>query len=135
MGSQDTRCRDGFRRTWVARVLLLALVLRALIPAGFMPDLGAMADGSFKVVICSAAGTKLVTLDAEGNPLPDTATQHDGEACAFSGMATYALTPVVADMAVVYDASADHAAKRPVVVLPPARAGPVLGSRAPPIQA
>ena len=38
---------------WLA---LLALTLRALVPAGYMPDARALHDGRLEVTFCSAAG-------------------------------------------------------------------------------
>ncbi|RIJ00139.1 DUF2946 domain-containing protein, partial [Achromobacter sp. K91] len=38
---------------WLA---LLALALRALVPAGYMPDARALHDGRLEVTFCSAAG-------------------------------------------------------------------------------
>ena len=50
-------------------LLLAALVLlRALIPAGFMPDLSDAASGRFSILICTAAGTRALIADPTGAP-------------------------------------------------------------------
>lgn len=71
---------------WLAVHLLVVMVaLRALIPAGFMPDFGAAQGGSFQLVFCTAAGLHAVTVDARGEPTdpsPVPAARH--EHCAFA---------------------------------------------------
>lgn len=118
-------------RGWVSHLLLMALFLRALIPSGFMPSFGGP-DGMVSVVICSAAGSKLVTLDADGKPIPDKPAKHSTELCAFASHAAIG-APVVAGNLL---ATGDYGAAAPfiprVVILPPTRAGPAVGSRAPP---
>ena len=122
---------------WMNRLLLAAVVLRALIPVGFMPDFGAAANGEFKVVICTASGSKQVTLDADGqliagDPSSDQKAPHHDEPCAFAGIAGVAIalidTPYLS--APQFDVAATFVSDD--VTLPPARAGPVLGSRGPP---
>ena len=57
--------------------LCLALALRALVPAGYMPDARALHDGRLEVTFCSAAGdVSSVTLVASsGFPDLDRAAQ------------------------------------------------------------
>ena len=120
-----------------AQLLIMVLCLRALVPIGFMTDAHAAKNGVFKIVICSAhGGNTFVNLDLdldgrEGEPQKSTPS-HD-QPCALAGLAVdfsgttenYALiTPDMID--IVRFVPARHA------LMPPARAGPVLGSRAPP---
>ena len=61
------------------------MALRALIPAGFMPDLAAAHGGSFQLVMCTPDGLKAVTVDANGEPggpAPTPTPSH--ELCAFA---------------------------------------------------
>ena len=44
------------RATALLWLALMALALRALVPAGYMPDVGALHDGRLEVTFCSAAG-------------------------------------------------------------------------------
>ncbi|WP_366927313.1 hypothetical protein [Hyphomicrobium sp.] len=97
-----------------------------------MPDFGAASHGVFQVVICSANGLEHLTLDVDGKPVHGQKSSHQHQPCAFSGLAAVAL-PSLADArlpvpshhsvaTLTYDAAG----------LPPARAGPPLGSRGPP---
>ena len=128
--------QDGFRydaiKQWVANLLLIALMLRALVPVGYMPDFAAAAKGEYKVVICSAAGSKTISLDADGIPVPaDPSEQHD-QPCAFAGVLAFA-GPALEALTISPPATAlDIGVPRQSAELPPARAGPVLGSRGPP---
>lgn len=119
-------------RGWTIRLLLVAFVLRALIPIGFMADFSNAANGVVKIVICSASGSKMLTLDADGKPAPiENVSQHDVP-CAFSGLATLALPTLDAVQIVAPVFQNKVLAPHLAVVLPPTRAGPVLGSRGPP---
>lgn len=119
-------------RTWIAHALLLAFVCRALVPAGFMPDFGALTKGVFKVVICSAGGSKVVALDADGKPA-HTSGAHASQPCAFSGLAAVAAPDLGPDLHHPAFAQTAIAKANTATALPPARAGPVLGSRGPPL--
>ena len=119
-------------RTWISYVLFLGLALRVLVPSGFMPDAAAAGDGIFKIVICTAVGFKTIAIDPVTGETQETATGHAGEPCAFTGLAM----PVGPHETGV-ELPAPHAVRiglGPVEhgLLPPVRAGPVLGSRGPP---
>lgn len=128
---------DSAVKGWMIRLLLAAVVLRALIPVGFMPDFRAAAHGEFKIVICTASGSKLVTLDADGKliagePSSDHKAPHHDEPCAFAGIVGVAIATLDTPHLIVpqFDIAATSVSDD--LVLPPARAGPVLGSRGPP---
>lgn len=124
--------RHGALRQWVASLLTVLFVARALIPTGYMPDFSAAAKGVFKVVICSAGGAKSVVLDADGKPVPHPKGDQHEQPCAFTGMAAVSL-PVIEALAVeAPDFQVSSVIPRLAVQLPPARAGPQLGSRGPP---
>jgi len=122
------------RAGWLGHVLLAALLLRALVPHGYMPDLSASADGVIKFVICSAAGAKVVTLNPDGTTSEDKGTPgHMGEPCAFAASSHLPL-PEIASVEIAppeFVALAGPALAHDI--LPPARAGPPLGSRGPPL--
>ncbi len=63
----------------------LGVMVRALIPAGFMPEFG---TGGTQIVICSGVTETTITVDDHGQPLP--AGDHKDQPCAF--MATAQLT-------------------------------------------
>ena len=116
------------------RLLLAVLALRALIPAGYMPDFSAAAGGVFKVVICSASGQKSITLDGidRNAPSHDQKASHSDQPCAFTGLAAVALTDPTAGPSQFATMTATAVIPPLAVEVPPARAGPPLGSRGPP---
>lgn len=81
--------RDTLSRlaTWL---VLAAVLLRALIPAGFMPNFAALVQGGSLIVICSAGVEKTIAVDAEGNALPHQGDRSSAAPCLFA-----ALTPVL----------------------------------------
>ena len=137
MSSRFLRRGEGAVKGWMIRLLLTVVVLRALIPVGFMPDFGAAANGEFKIVICTASGTQLVTLDADGQPVKeapasDQKSQHHDEPCAFTGLVTVAAAVLDAPHLIAPPRDGAETIVSADVTLPPARAGPPLGSRGPP---
>lgn len=116
-------------RQFAVWLLLCALLLRALIPAGFMPNLNP-ADGQGLLVICSGNGASLLLPDAGDTQAP--ADTHQDGLCAFAMIGGWA--PVLA-MVLVLLWQVPRAA-RPVVA--PARPAirqilcAPLGARAPP---
>jgi hypothetical protein len=122
-------------RRWVANLLLLAFALRALVPVGYMPDFEAAARGSYKIVICTTAGAQSIVIDEDGNKVPQKHGDHNDQPCAFAGMAAFVDVQFKIAPLAVPVTFADLFAFRESVVLPPTRAGPVLGSRAPPATA
>jgi hypothetical protein len=120
---------------WLA---LLALTLRALVPAGYMPDARALHDGRLEVTFCSAAGD-LSTLSvalarAAGDERP---SGHDaaktGAQCPFGLLAHVAPAPTPAVTPILLPAGR-YVPPPPAYRALPALAahGPPLGSRAPP---
>jgi hypothetical protein len=51
---------------------------RALIPAGFMPDLPRLAHGEFAITICHDGGLSEITIDRNGQPAQKKSTRKDG---------------------------------------------------------
>lgn len=85
---------DAVRRQCAALLLFLAfagLVARALIPAGFMPDV--TQSGSMAMVICSGVSEKLVYLDDDG-------TVHDAPVQKAAAPCDYTLTVHLASLIV-----------------------------------
>jgi hypothetical protein len=119
-------------RAFLERLVLICLCLRALIPAGYMPDMDALQVGEFRIVICSATGTKTIAVDKDGLPHTDRNASHHDQPCAFSTLAhsSVDLPELLAFAAPEYPAATANRA--PQIQLPPTRAGPVLGSRGPP---
>lgn len=119
-------------RIFLARLMLVCLCLRALVPTGYMPDVGALQIGEFRIVICSATGTKTIAVDKDGLPHTDRDASHHDQPCAFSTLAHSGvdLPELLALAAPEYPVATTNRA--PQIQLPPMRAGPVLGSRGPP---
>ncbi len=109
---------------------LIAMVLRALLPAGWMPNLTGTGDGA--LVICTMDGpVQSVAKDhGPGKPTPDDGRQH--EACPFAAAPHVATSSTVAvlRLPVVSDSIAQYeASQQPIVE--PARYAPQ-APRAPP---
>jgi hypothetical protein len=67
-----------YRQTikFISLALVLGLLLRALLPTGFMPDLLAAQQGLFKITICAANGTQNVFVDKQMQPHSPKTPQH-----------------------------------------------------------
>lgn len=119
-------------------VLLLALMLRGFVPAGYMPDASALEKGRIELTFCTAGGTVSTVFlslnDDQAN------TSHQGEKAASGLDCPYGLLTHVASAPPATDQS-------PPLPVPSLRAiffevsralpplpsrGPPLGSRAPP---
>ncbi len=120
-------------RAWFSRVLLLAFVLRALIPAGFMPGLPDGPDGAPALVICTAHGLKLAVAGEAAQPDGGGAAKHAGEPCVFSGTPPLAAADGPAGEPLLTHLVTAAATPARDITLPPVRAGPAVGSRAPPV--
>ena len=69
-------------RAWPLLLLLVALLVRGITPAGWMPNPQGALGSPF--VICTADGAHVVALDRDGQPTrPASGERHD--LCAFSG--------------------------------------------------
>lgn len=117
------------------RLAVLLFAVRAIVPVGYMPDLGALRDGQVQIVICTGTGTQALLVDAAGQPLDqERAPDHaDAADCSFAtATATAVALPVTAPaLARPAFASGAHSGGESVALLPPVQ-GPPLGSRAPP---
>jgi hypothetical protein len=74
-------------------LLLLALIVRSLIPVGFMP--GQTDSGKVQIVICSGYGEQTIYVDKDQAPpgMPDHETSHDQKnksVCTFSPVVAHA---------------------------------------------
>jgi hypothetical protein len=120
----------------VARLILVLFALRAMVPVGYMPDLGALEHGQVRIVVCTGAGFKTLLVDEAGQPVGSQEagkTQHAGDGCPFGTASASAflapalvvtLAPPVFQRHFLLPGSG-------VALLPPAQ-GPPLGPRAPP---
>jgi hypothetical protein len=115
------------------------MLLRALVPAGFMPDLGALKHGVYTLTICSGSVQKSVLVDADGAPVGEPAgpvghpgTDHDEAPCAFAALSHLVyLVGLVAGLLLLLRPI--RAWRRPATAsLDPPRHWKALGARAPP---
>lgn len=122
-------------RRLIGLVLGLVLIVRSMVPVGFMLAPTAV-DGSLALMICTGAGpldgAALADVDSSPTkPGKPGAGSHD--LCAFAPAFALAVPAegayLLAPVALVGRAELPSVADR----LPPARAGPSLGSRAPPV--
>lgn len=121
---------------FAARLALLFFVLRAAMPVGYMPDLGALKYGEVRVIICTGSGTQALLVDEAGQPVDDAGRSKPHAAaadCAF-GIATIpalALPDAPATLARPAFSAALPAAGESRVLRPQPHGRP-LGPRAPP---
>ncbi len=69
-------------RSSLLMLALLAVVLRGLVPLGFMPDLQREAGTPF--VICSGTDIQTIYLDQDGNPAPQNSQHENSTPCVFA---------------------------------------------------
>jgi hypothetical protein len=86
-----TIVRDS-KHNWLIAIVVLALAVRMLVPAGWMPS---FADGRATITLCTGAGMVEAWIDADGkihkeNPAKKGAGD---QPCAFAGLNTAADTP------------------------------------------
>jgi len=74
-------------------VVLAVLALRSLLPTGYMVQAADAAAGTpFEIVICTSAGQKLVSVDADGTaPQPNKPQHVENGLCPFGAAGTAAL--------------------------------------------
>jgi len=122
---------------WLA---FLAILLRALVPTGYMPDARALHDGRLEVTFCSAAGdlsTLKIALSPDGKRGGAGHSSADtGAQCPFGLLAHVTPAPAAqtAPLALAVSRAAPFPPARVAVPAQPAQ-GPPLGSRAPPFAA
>ncbi|MGE8658085.1 MAG: DUF2946 family protein [Achromobacter sp.] len=133
------RTRGALRARGVLWLAFLALLLRAVVPSGYMPDARALHDGRVEVTFCSAAGD-LSTLrlalspGGKGDAGSGAHTNADtGAQCPFGLLAHVTPAPAshATPLALTGDRPAPTAPAPQALPVQPAQ-GPPLGSRAPP---
>ncbi|HEY4319370.1 MAG TPA: DUF2946 family protein [Herbaspirillum sp.] len=131
--------RQRFNRHYFTLcVMLLALSLRSLVPAGYMPDAGALRDGRLEMAFCTSDGMKSIVVGAhhEGAPASGDAPHHSSQSndCPFSVLSALPAMPSMALALVGMPLllSPAQAAPRPAPLPAVLSQGPPLGSRAPP---
>ncbi|WP_287813108.1 DUF2946 family protein [Achromobacter sp.] len=121
---------------WLA---FLALLLRALVPTGYMPDARALHDGRLEVTFCSAAGdltTVKIALSSDGKSGGGHSSADTGAQCPFGLLAHVTPAPAAqtAPLAPAVSRAAPFPPAHVAAPVQPAQ-GPPLGSRAPPLAA
>lgn len=122
-------------RAAVVGLLVAALLIRALIPAGFMLAAKIGSDGTraLQVVVCTGHGPEIQFVNADGTPTDRKPAPDRHHHCAFSGTAIVAVLAVGGVGVVPIDFQQRISAARAAVLVPPSCAGPPSGSRAPPL--
>jgi len=121
-------------RFW-ACLAILAFVFRAMVPAGFMPDAGAMRDGRLEVTFCMADGMSMAQPIAPGAGESDGGHAASVPACPYGILAAQAFVapsgfaPPSVRLAAVY--VLPHIAPHPLSHF--FASGFPLGPRAPPL--
>lgn len=122
---------------WLAHLLLVLFALRAIAPAGYMPDPAALQDGRFEIVVCTPAGLKTIMAAPDrAGPTDDERSSDDLSAteCPFQRVMAKALVVPGQDGAPVrWTQPAIPGEMWGRTVMPrSAPPGPPLGPRAPP---
>jgi hypothetical protein len=86
-------CRNSQSFSRLAALLgVVALFVRCVIAPGLMPDLAAAAHGTFKLVICSGTGEKILARAPDGDSQP--AGHYDGDGlCSYAAFGHVATPP------------------------------------------
>ncbi len=132
-----SRASNGNRAgRWLLALVAFALLARALVPAGFMPDLSRLGHGVLEIVICSPDGIATVAVDETGAPASPGPGDHGpvrGDLCLFAATAALAVAALAVALFTPFRWPA-----RLFFAIPPTRpalaGGPgPLGPRAPPL--
>jgi hypothetical protein len=93
----------------LTELLLAVLLLRALVPAGFMPVPDAAGASTLTMQMCSVAGPLTVSLklDGQNSPAPSTPRAHVGDYCAFAVSAMSAPPPAASVAALLIPRTAE----------------------------
>lgn len=80
-------------------LLALALLVRVIVPAGWMPS--ASADGLFRITICNGMGAQTAYVDRDGKLHKEVpgGSHHDPQPCGFGALAQALDAPAVAVLA------------------------------------
>jgi hypothetical protein len=115
----------------IFRLTLVLFALRALLPTGFMPDLGAIGHGAIELVLCTAGSDAPVQPAREGGG--GSPQKSAGFDCPFGTVLAKVFVAPVAVVADATPAAYDLPVPRRAADLTPPLQGPPLGSRAPPL--
>ncbi|CAM5208804.1 hypothetical protein CDEN61S_03800 [Castellaniella denitrificans] len=126
------------KRVWqiLLCLTLFALLFRAAVPAGYMPNLSGQDGGTLTVTLCTEhGGTALMPVSLHDDDAPQ-APDHDGtgQFCPFCAVVSLAIMPGIATPTVAAAITHEITLPLPDDVKPLSAliAGPPLGSRAPP---
>lgn len=77
---------------------VFAFLCRAIIPAGYMPDLSSERKSAFAITLCSMGGNTLLTLDltGESNAVGEDDHSYHAETCPFGLSVSQELIPALA---------------------------------------
>lgn len=130
-----------YANSWRIRIalclLFLALVVRGLIPVGYMPDANALKDGRFAITFCITPGTTApVFVSLLGNETPYSDDVNTANDCPFGLLSNQALAlpllPAIQALPVILTSVQAFSFNNAALPVLGAR-GPPLGSRAPPV--
>lgn len=115
----------------------MAIALRIMIPAGFMPGAASLTGLPFALVLCTADGAKVVNAaDLPGQDQKAPAEKLMSHApCPFAGLGEPVVASNFASVSAVEFAAYVHPARNPAVAPAPGRglAAPPLPARGPPL--
>ena len=131
---QWKHARSGRWNVAVAAVLIAVVMVRALIPAGYMlaPVTGDVTAGLFKLTICSSVGSHKSKTSDPSDPSPVQSPAGNGQPCGFAVAMADAMPRDTGPVVVVPPFETTPPAIEQAFSLATFPAGPQLGARAPP---
>lgn len=99
MGDSSATAMKSVRARLALCALLAAMMLRALVPAGWMPASDPSSGDAF-IVICTSSGMKMVDVDGNGVPVEQDKSISAPDGCAFGSTVAFglAVAPPVASL-------------------------------------
>jgi hypothetical protein len=117
-------------RQWFTHLLILTIALRIFVPAGFMLDTSGASGSPLQIVICTGYGP---AGGGTGHDEPGTSSPASDMPCAAATAFSILVPSETAIPASLVNERMPLSGPRHAGLLPPARAGPAHGSRAPPL--
>jgi hypothetical protein len=133
MRPKNEACSSGTLRYLGIYLMLISFMVRALVPAGYMPQWAA-ADGEFpKLAICTASGLKFIAVQgSHDRPAPSDHNDHGDQPCAYATFAAFTFPGLSAQAEAPVAYAPSVFLPRLATVRPPVRAGPGHAIRGPP---
>jgi hypothetical protein len=85
------------RHRFLSLLVLLTVLLRSVVPAGFMPAPRQAGDGKMTIVICTGHGEVRQLSDLDGQTPPNDQGKNDNSLCLYATAGAFAINAEVQD--------------------------------------